>query len=106
MLIFVFIIFLIFIYIYQVKLDKFNDDSIKSINLGYPYNPKIHTPNTNYLDITNKIKSQQKYKKNMSIALNPIPVIQCNKLKNKNDCNTYGCNWFGNLCSSMYPIDY
>lgn len=77
----------------------------------YPYEPKIQTPQSNYDTIIEKINSQQAYKKDLSVALSPTPTIHCPELNNIEDCNKYGCNWFGtnskknsnSFCSSTYP---
>lgn len=89
------IIILVIFYLYKRNFDYFNNN--------YPFNPKIHTLQSNYIDNINKINYQQKYKKDMSIALNPIPTIQCQLLKDKDNCNKYGCNWFDTYCSAIYP---
>lgn len=103
---FYFIIFLIIIiviiYLYDGKKDNFTNNS-KSKNNSYPFNPPIQTPQSNYLSISNKLKEQDKYKYDISVALSPTPTIQCDKLKNKSDCNDNGCNWFGTYCSAIYP---
>lgn len=99
----IFIILLTLIYLHQyMSFDNFNNSS-KNI---YPYNPNIDTPQSNYQKIINKIKSQQDYKSNLSVALAPTPTINCPNANNKKDCNKYGCNWFGNFCSSTYPIEF
>ena len=85
--------------------DNFNQINENS-ELTYPYAPIIQTPQTNYDAITKKIKKQQAYKKDLSVALGPTPTINCPELKNKTDCNKYGCNWFGNFCSSIYPTEF
>lgn len=82
-------------YVDKIK-DNFN-------SIDYPYNPPIQTPQTNYKKIISKINSQQAYKSDLSVALAPTPTIHCPELKNKSECNKYGCNWFGNFCSSTYP---
>ncbi len=69
----------------------------------YPYDPKIQTPQSNYLDTITKINLQNQYKKDISVALSPIPTIKCDELYDKENCNMYGCNWFGTFCSAMYP---
>lgn len=101
---FYFIIFLIMsiiiLYTYDRKKDYFSNHEYSK---NYPYNPIIKTPQTNYLDISNKLKNQDKYKYEISVALAPTPTVQCDKLKNKSDCNSNGCNWFGTYCSAMYP---
>lgn len=94
------ILFISLIIICLMYLTK-TKDTFTQIN--YPYNPQIQTPQTNYNDITSKIKSQQIYKSNSSVALSPTPTIHCPELKNKDDCNKYGCNWFNTFCSSTYP---
>ena len=97
MILIVILVILIIFYLYEIKLDKFNI---------FPYNPKFDSPQTNYDDIIKKINSQQQYKKNLSVALNPIPTIQCQLLDDQDNCNKYGCNWFGSYCSSMYPYKF
>jgi len=97
LIVFILIIILLIYYFFSKKYDNFN------VNLKYPYNPKIDTPESNYKDIVNKINYQNEYKKDLSVALSPIPTIQCDKLFNKESCNNYGCNWFNKFCSSMYP---
>lgn len=80
----------------------------------YPYNLSISTPQTNYNQAKSKINSQQYWKKDLSLALSPIPTIHCTELVNKTDCNKYGCNWFGSsdkknsnsFCSSAYPTQF
>lgn len=80
----------------------------------YPYNPQIDTPQSNYDKIISKINSQQTYKKDLSVALEPTPTMHCRELDNKKDCNKYGCNWFGtqytknsnSFCSSTYPTQF
>ena len=80
----------------------------------YPYNPPIPTPQTNYNQITSNIDRQQTYKKDLSVALSPTPTIHCPELDNLEDCNKYGCNWFGSsnkknsksFCSSTYPTQF
>lgn len=88
------IVVIIIFYYFQMKKDKFTN---------YPYNPPIQSPQSNYLEIAKKLEDQDKYKYEISVALSPTPTIQCDKLKNKSDCNDNGCNWFGTYCSSMYP---
>lgn len=115
MLIIILFIILLIIYILSNtnKLDNF-ENNYKNRNKNYkvldkktyPYNPVIQTPQINYDKIISKIDSQQKYKKDLSISLSPIPTINCHELSNKKDCNKYGCNWFGTMCSSTYPIDF
>ena len=87
------IIFIIFYY-FESQKDKFT---------GFPYDPPIQTPQSNYLEIAKKLKDQDKYKYKISVALSPTPTIQCDRLKNKHDCNDNGCNWFGTYCSAIYP---
>jgi hypothetical protein len=98
---FVIILLLILIIIYLFKKFIYPNDNFTQIE--YPYNPEIKTPQSNYNQIMKKINSQQKYKSDLSVALAPTPTIQCPELKNKTDCNKYGCNWFGTFCSSTYP---
>jgi hypothetical protein len=98
------LILLIILIIFYIFINKSTLDNFKSIN--YPYNPQILTPQLNYQKIMSQINSQQQYKKDLSVALSPIPTINCPKLYNKEDCNKYGCNWFGKYCSSTYPIQY
>ena len=69
---------------------------------NYIYNPEIQSPQSNYLKNIKILKNQDKYKYELSNALNPIPLVQCDTLKNKSDCNDNGCNWFGSFCSSIY----
>ncbi len=88
------IIILIIFFYFEFQKDKFTNN---------PYNPSIQTPQSNYLDIAKKLEDKDKYKYEISVALSPIPTIQCDKLKNKSDCNNNGCNWFGTYCSAMYP---
>jgi hypothetical protein len=95
-----------FITWYHPKLDilTLNKDSFGQLN--YSFNPQIQTSQTNYDKIISQIDSQQVYKSDLSVALGPIPTINCPELKNKLDCNKYGCNWFGTLCSSTYPTQF
>lgn len=72
----------------------------------YPYNPQVPTPMSNYIQKTNKINQLNQYKKDLSVALGPTPTIHCPRLKDKENCNKYGCNWFGDMCSSTYPTQY
>lgn len=95
---FILVVILIVIFFSNSKFDKFCNYAKK-----YPYNPSIQTPQTNYMDIINKIQKQDQYKKELSLALNPIPTMQCQSLYDKGTCNKFGCNWFGNMCSAMYP---
>lgn len=88
------ILILITFYICEIKKDFF---------YNYPFDPQIQTPQTNYNTIIKNIQDHNKYKYNLSVALSPIPTIQCDRLKTKTDCNNYGCNWFGTYCSAMYP---
>ena len=101
------IIILCIIYLYNEKFTiKDNFFNILSFNYSkYPnsYNPPIPTLLSNYDEIMNNINKQNEYKSDISLALSPIPTIKCNELKNKDDCNQYGCNWFGSYCSSVYP---
>lgn len=83
-----------------------NFDSQNIILPSTPFNPPIPTPMSNYLDISSKIHNQLRWKKDLSVALSPTPTIQCDGLKNKDDCNKYGCNWFSDFCSSTYPRDF
>lgn len=85
-------------------IDNFNSDSI--ILPSEPYNPPIQTPITNYNEINNDIDVKLKWKNDLSIAITPTPTINCPELKNKDDCNKYGCNWFSTFCSSTYPRDF
>lgn len=96
------IIILIIFYYFEFQKDKFTNYPYE-YPYKLPYNPPIQTPQSNYLDITKKLKDQDKYKYEISVALSPTPTIQCDKLKNKSDCNDNGCNWFGTYCSAMYP---
>ena len=89
---------------YITTKDSFDSSSI--ILPSAPYNPTIRTPLTNWKEITADISKQLEWKKNLSVALSPTPTIQCDKLKNLDDCNKYGCNWFGTFCSSTYPRDF
>jgi len=100
-----FVIILLFILVILYLLPKYCKISIKdNFNfINYPYDPPIKTPQTNYNQIMSKINSQQIYKSDLSVALVPTPTIYCQKLLNKQDCNKYGCNWFGTFCSSTYP---
>ena len=94
------ILIVIILYLREMKKDTFvNFSSL------YPFNPPIQTPQSNYLDIVKKLEDQDKYKYDISVALSPTPTIQCNKLKNKSDCNDNGCNWFGTYCSAIYPTN-
>ena len=109
------IVILFILFIFSNSLDgfcncnkkKYNIDNFNSIyytnNL---FNPIIPTPQSNYEKNISKINKQNKYKKNLSVAINSIPTIQCNELLDKNNCNNYGCNWFNDVCSSTYPIYY
>lgn len=100
------LILLVLIYLFQyLWLDNFKQINYNFKN-KYPYNPPIETPQTNYDEIIKEIKEQQAYKTDLSVALAPTPTINCPELKNKNDCNKYGCNWFGEFCSSTYPIEF
>ena len=81
-----------------------NQDTFNHTN--YPYNPQIQTPQINYDRVISQIDSQQNYKYNTSVALAPTPTVQCPELKNKFECNQYGCNWFGSFCSSTYPTQF
>jgi hypothetical protein len=84
--------------------DNFNSGSM--ILPSTPYNPPIQTPISNFNEIYNKIQEQLAWKKDLSVALVPTPTIHCDELKNKEDCNKYGCNWFSTFCSSTYPMDF
>lgn len=99
---FVIILLLILIIIYLSKNIFFSKDNFTQFK-EYPYDPQIHSPQSNYYKIISQINSQQKYKSDLSVALAPIPTIHCPELKNITDCNKYGCNWFGTFCSSTYP---
>jgi hypothetical protein len=92
-----------FITSYHPKLKKLRLNQDTFAKTDYPYNPPIQTPQTNYDKIIDQIDSQQAYKLDLSVALGPTPTIKCPELKNKSDCNQYGCNWFGTFCSSTYP---
>ncbi len=70
------------------------------------YNPEQNNVQYNFNKINDIIKSQQKYKKNLSVAISTIPTIQCNHMFDEKKCNKYGCNWFDGICSSIYPMDY
>ncbi len=86
----------------------YNKNLNQKKNLLYePYNPIISTPQTNYDYISSQIQKQNEYKKDLTVALNPIPTIQCAHMHDKETCNKYGCNWYGNrLCSATYPTQY
>ena len=104
------ILIVIILYLREMKKDTFvNFSSLypsEPPNMPiYPFNPPIQTPQSNYLDISKKLEDQDKYKYDISVALSPIPTIQCDKLKSKSDCNDNGCNWFGTYCSAMYPTN-
>lgn len=60
----------------------------------------------NYKKILNGIEKANAYKKQLSVSLHSIPTVSCGIMKNKKSCNENGCNWYGNICSSMYPYDY
>ena len=85
---------------------KDNFDSTDLILPSTPFNPPIQTPMSNYIEIANNIYDQLEWKRDLSVALSPTPTIHCPTLKNKDDCNKYGCNWFGTFCSSTYPRDF
>ncbi len=88
------------------KKDNFTNSN-NNLESNYPYNPPIPTPQSNYSNIVNQIKKQNECKKDLSVDLNPIPTIQCAHMDNKEKCNYYGCNWFGEgVCSAAYPIVY
>lgn len=87
------VIIIIIFYFREINKDKFDN---------YIYNPKIQTPQSTYLENIKKLENQDKYKYELSNALYPTPIVQCNTLKNKYDCNDNGCNWFGTFCSSIY----
>ena len=70
---------------------------------SYPYNPFVPTPLSNYECVNNRINELNNYKQNISVSLGPTPTINCSTISNKNNCNKYGCNWFGTFCSSTYP---
>ena len=121
MFVIILLIILIIIYIFSVNSNydyesknKENFNGYKCKNNKYPFNPPIQTPQSNYEKIKSNIASQQTFKKKMSVALAPTPTIHCPELKNKTDCNKYGCNWFGSsvkrdsdsFCSSTYPIQF
>ena len=93
------ILIVIVLYIREIKKDTFGN----YLSAIYPFNPPIQTPQSNYLDIAKKLEDQDKYKYDISVALSPIPTVQCQELKSKSDCNNNGCNWFGTYCSAMYP---
>ena len=97
-LLFIFFVIIV-IFLFTNKSEKFCGCNKKK----YPYDPPIQTPQSNYLNIANLIKKQNEYKKELSVALNPIPTVQCQKIHDKETCNNSGCNWFGNMCSAMYP---
>lgn len=105
-----FIIFLIVILVILYFLyNYYNIDNFKSncYSPDYiPYNPPFQTPQINYQKIISKINDQDQYKKDLYVALAPTPTIHCPELKNKDDCNKYGCNWFDTFCSSTYPTQY
>jgi hypothetical protein len=108
---FITIIVLILATIYFIKsyhsiLNKYTFDQDTFSQTGYPYNPSIQTPQSNYDKIISQIDSQQVYKSDLSVALGPTPTIKCPELKTKSDCNKYGCNWFGTFCSSTYPTQF
>ena len=94
-----FFIIIIFLLFTNCKSEKFSNCK----NNKFPYDPQIHTPQSNYNDIINSIQKQRQYKKELSVALNPIPTAKCQNLHGKESCNNNGCNWFGNMCSAMYP---
>jgi len=101
---FVIILLLILIIIYLSKNIILSEDNFTQFDkYPYPYNPQIHTPQSNYNQIMKQINLEQKYKSDLSVALAPTPTIHCPELKNISDCNKYGCNWFGTFCSSTYP---
>ena len=100
------VVLLVLIYLFQdLWLDNFEQTNYNLKN-KYPYNPPTNTPQTNYDEIIKKIKEQQAYKSDLSVALAPTPTINCPELKNKTDCNKYGCNWFGKFCSATYPTEF
>lgn len=118
------LIILIIIYIWNKKIntlchqENFYTCPCKSRKLKkfkkYPYNPPISTPQTNYNQIISNINANATYKKDLSVALVPTPTIHCPELDNLEDCNKYGCNWFGSsdkknsnsFCSSTYPTQF
>jgi hypothetical protein len=112
---FIILLIVILIVLYFVKndykdnFDKINNNSCKSnqsYNRVYPFDPIVPTPNSNYIEKTNKINCLNQYKKDLSVALAPTPTIHCPNLKDKEKCNKYGCNWYGTFCSSTYPTQY
>lgn len=106
----IFIVYSKHIDLFANSLSNLSSNSLSQPSQSYyvskPYNPPISTPMHNYLEISNQIDSQQKYKSDLSVALQPTPTIQCQELTDKDNCNKYGCNWFGSFCSSMYPRDF
>lgn len=114
------LVILVVIYILTIRLNNSKQENFyacpcKSRKFKkYPYNPPIPTPQSNYNHIIKNIDSQQKYKKDLSVALSPTPTLHCPELDNIVDCNKYGCNWFGSsdkknsnsFCSSTYPTQF
>lgn len=104
------IFILILVILLIIFLIKFNEldyfYNVNSYNSLIQYKSSNQTPQSNYEKIINKINYQDQYKKDLSVALNPIPTINCPELKDKDSCNKFGCNWFGNMCSSTYPPYY
>ena len=101
MFVIILILILAIMYFNMMYNPKLNLDTFNHTN--YPYNPIIKTPQTNYNKIISQIDSQQIYKSDLSVAFGPTPTIKCPELKNKSECNKYGCNWYKTFCSSTYP---
>ena len=96
------IIIIIILFLINFNQNQYNYEKF-NCNYNYPYAPKIDTVQSNYDQIIKNINDQQKYKKNIHIALNPIPTIQCQNINQSDKCIDNGCNWFGTFCSGLYP---
>jgi hypothetical protein len=98
------IIIIILFLCYSLIMNNNKDNFI--VEKQQPYKQIIQTPQTNYDQIQTNINKNLQWKKNLETSINPIPTINCPELKNKEDCNKFGCNWFSTFCSSTYPKDF
>lgn len=77
-----------------------------SLNEKFTPYPDNQTPLTNYNKIILKINELNKWKNEFSSGINPVITTKCDTHTNESDCIGNNCNWYGNVCSSMYSNLY
>ena len=94
---FVFIVIIIILYtIIYFNYKNNSENYTKDLEIDY-------NQNYNFDYEKNKLYNKYTSPNNITVALSPIPTLNCTNIKNKNKCLENGCNWINNYCSSIYP---